>query len=299
MGTPPFAVPALEALATRHQVAAVYTRPDRPVGRGRETTSSAVKRAALSLGLTVVQPVTLKDFQEQDRLRGAAPEVIAVAGYGLLLPPAVLGMPRHRCLNLHPSLLPRHRGPSPIQFAILSGDQVTGVSLMLMDEGMDTGPVLLQQTHPIHPQDTPGILGEALADLAARLLVEGLPRWAAGELTPRVQEGEPTYSQILRKDDGGLDWQLPARELWLRVRAMQPWPGTFTALGGKLLKVLEAEPETGQAPPGLVVGEGAGAAVGTGDGLLRLRRVQIEGKKPLDIQEFLRGRPDLVGATLD
>ena len=298
MGTPPFAVPALEVLAARHQVVAVYTRPDRPAGRGREATPSAVKRAALALGLIVVQPESLRDPQEQDRLQVMAPQVIAVAGYGLLLPPAVLGMPPHRCLNLHPSLLPRHRGPTPIPFAILSGDQVTGVSLMLMDEGMDTGPVLLQQTHPIFPQDSAGTLGEALAGLAARLMVKGLPRWVAGELRPRPQEGAPTYSRILRKDDGRLNWRLPAAELWLRVRAMQPWPGTFTVLQGKLLKVLEAELATGQASPGVVVGESAGVAVGTGDGLLRLGRVQIEGKKPLDIRDFLRGRPDFVGATL-
>lgn len=306
MGTPPFAVPALEALAAQHQVAAVYTRPDSLAGRGQQATPSAVKRAALALGLPVVQPRSLKDPGEQARLREMAPELIAVAGYGLLLPPPVLDLPVHRCLNLHPSLLPRHRGPSPIPFAILRGDLVTGVTLMLMDEGLDTGPALLRVTQPISPQDTAQSLGEALARLGAGLLLEGLSRWVAGELAPRPQEGEATYSRVLKKEDGRLDWALPARELWLRVRAFHPWPGTFTLFRGRLLKVLEAESGEGSAlrqaqdsaPPGVVVAEAGGAAVGTGQGLLRLRRVQIEGKRPLAIDEFLRGRPDFVGAVL-
>lgn len=298
MGTPPFAVPALEALAAQHQVVAVYTRPDSPAGRGRQATPSAVKREALARGLPVEQPLSLKDPGEQRRLAAFAPEVIAVAGYGLLLPPPVLELPPYRCLNLHPSLLPRHRGPSPIPFAILSGDRVTGVTLMLMDEGMDTGPVLLQVTHDISPQDTAGSLGEALARRAAGLLAEGLPRWVTGELIPQPQQGEATHSRVLKKEDGRLDWQLPARELWLRVRAFQPWPGTFTAFRDRLLKVLEVEPAAGSAPPGLVVAVSGGAAVGTGEGLLRLLRVQLEGKRPLDIEEFLRGRPDFVGAVL-
>lgn len=298
MGTPPFAVPALEALAAQHQVVAVYTRPDSPAGRGRQATPSAVKRAALARGLPVEQPLSLRDPEEQRRLAALAPEVIAVAGYGLLLPPPVLELPPHRCLNLHPSLLPRHRGPSPIPFAILCGDRVTGVTLMLMDEGMDTGPVLLQVTHRISLQDTAGSLGEALARRAAALLMEGLPRWVAGELVPRPQQGEATHSRVLRKEDGRLDWQLPARELWLRVRAFQPWPGTFTVFRGRLLKVLEVESAAGRTPPGVVVGVGGGAAVGTGEGILRLLRVQLEGKRPLDIEEFLRGRPDFVGAVL-
>ncbi len=298
MGTPPFAVPALEALAAQHQVVAVYTRPDNPAGRGRQATPSAVKREALALGLPVEQPLSLRDPGEQRRLAAFAPEVIVVAGYGLLLPPPVLELPPHRCLNLHPSLLPRHRGPSPIPIAILEGDRVTGVTLMLMDEAMDTGPVLLQVTHPISPQDTAGSLGEALAHRAAGLLMEGLPRWVAGELVPQPQQGEATYSRVLTKEDGRLDWQLPARELWLRVRAFQPWPGTFTAFRGRLLKVLEAEPAAGSTPPGMVEGVSGGGAVGTGEGILRLLRVQLEGKRPLNIEEFLRGRPDFVGAML-
>ncbi len=298
MGTPPFAVPALEAVAAEHQVVAVYTRADSPAGRGRQATPSAVKRAALAHGLQVEQPHSLKDPGEQRRLAAFAPEVIAVAGYGLLLPPPVLELPPHQCLNLHPSLLPRHRGPSPIPFAILSGDAVTGVTLMLMDEGLDTGPVVLQVTHPIYPQDTTGSLGEALAHRAARLLMEGLLRWVAGELVPRPQQGEATYSRVFKKEDGRLDWRLPAGELWLRVRAFQPWPGTFTAFRGRLLTVRAGARAAGSTPPGMVTGVVGGGVVGTGEGTLRLLRVQLEGKRPLNIEEFLRGRPDFVGSLL-
>jgi len=300
MGTPEFAVPVLEALHGSHQVVGVYTRPDEAGGRGLRPAPSPVKVVAQREGLPLFQPGSLKGGDEAARLRELAPEVIVVAAYGLLLPAGVLRVPPAGCLNVHPSLLPRHRGPSPIAGAILAGEVETGVSLMLLDEGMDTGPLLAQEKLPIEPADTALSLGGKLSHLGARLLLEVLPRHLKGETRPFAQEGEPSYTRLIRKEEGQMDWRLPARSLWLRVRAFHPWPGTFTSFKGRRLRVLEAFPHAAAPPlvPGRVRAMGKGAGVETGEGVLELLTVQMEGKLPLPIEDFLRGQRDFVGAVL-
>jgi methionyl-tRNA formyltransferase len=304
MGTADFAVPVLAALAdSSYDVAAVYTQPDRPAGRGRAPAPPSVKRFAVLRGLEVRQPERLRGEQELQALAALRPEVIVVAAYGQILRPAVLEIPRHGCLNVHASLLPRHRGPSPLAAAILSGDEETGVSIMLLDPGMDTGPVLAQERVPILPEDTTGSLLVKLADLGTRLLLDVLPRWVAGEIVPQPQdETKATYSRIVTKDEGELDWSRPAVELWRRVRAFQPWPGAYTFWNGKLLKVLQAVPMPDlDAEPGevrTVKSQPAQLAVQTAAGSLGLVEVQIEGKRALSAEEFARGARGFVGSRL-
>ena len=300
MGTPDFAVPVLEALLGAHRVVGVYTRPDEAGGRGLLPIPSPVKVVAQREGLPLFQPRSLKGGEEVLRLRELAPEVAVVAAYGLLLPPEVLRVPAAGCLNVHPSLLPRHRGPSPIAGAILAGDEETGVSLILMDEGMDTGPLLAQERLPIGPQDTALSLGQKLSHLGARLLLEVLPRYLGGESRPSPQQGEPSYTRLIRKEEGEMDWHLPARSLWLRVRAFHPWPGAFTSFKGRRLRVLASFPREGLPPlaPGRVRALGKGVGVETGEGVLELLTLQLEGRRPLPIEEFLRGQRDFIGAVL-
>lgn len=304
MGTPEFAIPALEKLISEgYRPVAVYSQPDRPAGRGRKLAPPPVKKAALAHGLPVVQPASLRDPAELERLSSLKPDLIVVAAFGQLLPRPVLDLPSFGCLNLHPSLLPRHRGASPIPAAILAGDEETGVSLMLLDEGLDAGPVLAQRRIPIEPEDTSETLEAKLAKLGAELLVEVLPRWLAREITPQPQdETKATYAPPLSRQDGELDWKRSAIELWRRVRAFYPWPGCYTWLGGRRLKVLQARPLPGGEglKPGTVLALHGDIPVGvaTGEGILGLRRVQLEGKKPLSAEEFLRGRKDFIGQVL-
>ena len=305
MGTPYYAVPTLDGLVQGgYEVVAVYTQPDRPVGRGRRLAASPVKRAALGYGLTVFQPLSLSQPEERDRLAVLRPDLMVVAAFGQLLPRSVLDIPPVGCLNVHPSLLPRHRGASPVAAAILAGDEVTGVSIMLMDEGMDTGPILSQQEVPVLPRDTTGSLTESLAQIGARLLVtEALPLWLLGKLTPQPQDNaRATYSAQIGKESGTIDWHLPAVELWRRVRAFQPWPGCHTNWKGKLVRIVEAIPLPGEGEPGRVVSldvEGAALiGVQTGDGVLGLVQLQLEGKRVMGADEFIRGQRDLVGALL-
>ncbi|MDO8634858.1 MAG: methionyl-tRNA formyltransferase [Dehalococcoidia bacterium] len=299
MGSPEFAVPILESLVSKHQVLAVYTQPDRPGGRGLESTPSPVKRRASALGLNVIQPTSLKPPEAATGLQALTPEAIIVAAYGLLIPRSILDIPPSGCINVHPSLLPRHRGASPVTAAILSGDGVTGVSIMLLDEGWDTGPVLAQVSTPILATDTTGLLTVRLSKLGAQLLEDTLPRWQAGGIKPQPQdESKATYSRLLHKEEGQLDWTLPAPDLERRVRAFQPWPGCFTRWRGKMLKVLQAEALAGNGEPCKVIGRGDIIGVGAGDGILRLKVVQLEGKKAMDIQDFIRGQPGFIGSIL-
>jgi len=305
MGTPEFAIPSLERLIFNgYEVAAVYTQPDREAGRGRSLVASPVKQAAIGLGLPVVQPVKLKDAETVAQLAVFQPEVIVVAAFGQILPQSVLDIPKYRCINIHPSLLPKFRGASPVAAAILAGDEFAGVSIMLMDAGMDTGPVLAQAQVAISPRDTTGSLADKLSLTAAHLLLEVLPRWVGGELTPRPQEGaEASYTDMLTKPEGEIDWRLPAVALWRRVRAFQPWPGCYTEWRGKQLKIIEAAPLSAEKSlkEGQVVAlnqEGAAFGVNTGDGILGVLKVQLEGKRVMSAAEFLRGQPQLVGAVL-
>ena len=307
MGTPEFAVPCLERLILNHyQVVAVYTQPDKPAGRGCSLVSSPVKRAALNWNLPVVQPVSLNGAEAVAQLAEFHPDVIVVAAFGQILPPSVLDIPSYRCINIHPSLLPRFRGASPVAAAILAGDEFTGVSIMLMDRGLDTGPVLARAQIPISPQDTTGSLAAKLSQIAAGLLQEVLVHWTKGELSPQPQnEAEATYCSSIAKAAGEIDWHLSALDIWRRVRAFQPWPGCYTRWRGRQLKIIEAVPllEETRLEAGRVVAltpakEGAVFGIYTGDGILGVLRVQAEGKQAMSAAEFLRGQKQFIGEIL-
>lgn len=302
MGTPQFAVPSLLALCERHQAVGVVTQPDRPAGRGRCVTPSPVKETALAQGIAVYQPQTLRTAEAIEPLARWQPEVIVVAAFGQILPPAVLALPPHGCLNVHASLLPRYRGAAPIPAAILAGDEMTGVTLMRMDEGMDTGPILAQADLPVAAGDTAGSLTTQLAELGARLLVDLLPGWLAGEVAARPQDAaRAIYCKPLKKQDGLLDWSAPAVQLDRQVRACHPWPGAYTTWRGQVLKIARARPRpewAGEGRPGTVVLLPEGLGVVTGQGLLELVEVQAAGKKPMPAGEFVRGQRGLGGAVL-
>ena len=318
MGTPEFVVPALLALHQSPEVelTGVVTPPDRPRGRSGRPVAPPVKTAALELGLPVFQPPGLRSAAAQERLAAMRPEVIVVAAYGRLLPPETLQLPPYGCLNLHPSLLPQGRGPSPVADTLLRGAADAGVSLMLLDEGMDTGPVLAQKAIALDGTETAGALTETLFSLGARLLLEALPAWVDGRLPARPQdETQATITRRLEREDGRADWTQPAARLARQQRAYTPWPGLFTTWNGQNLKLLEVEapggpsPDYGETtpPPGLVIpggaDDGSGAAYGglavvTGDGLLSLKTLQLEGRQPNTAREFLIGFPSIAGGVL-
>lgn len=306
MGTPAIAIPPLERLLEAgYEVTGVYTQPDRPTGRGRNVEAPPVKAFALMQGLRVFQPRSFRSSEARQELASLAPDVVIVMAYGRLLPREVLELPRWGCLNIHPSLLPRHRGPAPVSNAILEGDTVTGVTVMHMDEGVDSGPVLAQEVEAIAPEDTAATLADRLVRKGAALLVRTLPSYLRGELESQPQdESQATYSRKLSKEDGTLRWELSAETLWRQVRAYTPWPGAYTYWRGRLLKVVEAIPlsgDQGGAPGEVVLLEsGAPVPIGViaGDGILGLRRVQLEGKQALNAEDFLRGYREFVGSVL-
>ena len=305
MGTPEFAVSPLEQLVlNQYQVVAVYTQPDKPAGRGRCLVPSPLKRAALSWGQKVVQPVDLKRAEVVAQLADLRPDVIVVAAFGQILPQSVIDIPGYGCINIHPSLLPRFRGATPVAAAVLAGDEVTGVSIMLMDKGLDTGPILASAQIPIASQDTTGSLAAKLSQTAARLLPRVLDGWAKGELTPQPQkEVEASFCSPITKEEGEIEWHLSAVDIWRRVRAFNPWPGCYTKWQGRQLKIIEAVPLPGgkNLEVGRVVATvGAEAALGvnTGDGILGICQVQLEGKRAMSAAEFLRGQRQLIGAIL-
>jgi len=309
MGTPEFAIPSLERLIlNQYQVVAVYTQPDKPAGRNRKLVSSPLKLRAVALGLPVVQPGSLREPEAVMQLADFHPDVIVVAAFGQILPRSVLDMPRYGCINIHPSLLPKFRGASPVAAAILAGDEFTGVSIMLMDSGLDSGPVLARAQISISGQDTTGSLAAKLSLIGAWLLQDVLVRWSGGGLTPKPQnETEATYSGPISKEDAEIDWHLPAMEIWRRVRAFQPWPGCYTRWQGRRLRLIEASPvpwerdlEIGQVVALTPAEESSRAVfgVGTGDGVLGICQVQLEGKRDMSAAEFLRGQRHFIGAVL-
>lgn len=291
MGSPDFAVPVLEALVTRFPVVGVVTQPDRPSGRGNRLTPPPVKVRAQELGLPVFQPPRVSRPEAVEQLKAWAPDLIVVAAYGQILKPRVLQLPRYGCLNVHASLLPRWRGASPVAYAIWEGDKETGVTIMLMDEGLDTGPILTQRKEPIHPDDTAATLGARLAHLGAELLVETLPGYLKGDIRPQPQDDRlATYAPLLKREHGRLDFAQTAERLARQVRAFDPWPGTFTFWKGKRLKVLQAQARDLSSPgPGIPLVVEGYPAVGTEQGVLVLTRVQLEGRRPVDGAAFLRG----------
>jgi len=305
MGTPYFAIRPLEELAGNgYDVIAVYTQPDRPMGRGRVVDEPPVKKAALKLNLNVIQPENLKSTEEISRLVELKPDAIVVAAYGQILRQTVLDIPPFGCINIHPSLLPVYRGMSPVPSAILNGDEFTGVSIMLLDKGVDTGPVLERAQIPVAAQDNTGLLMEKLSRLGAQLLLDTLPRWFNKTITPQSQNNaNATYTKTLTKEAGKIDWNLSAMELWRRVRAYQPWPGCYTQWQGKQLKIIEAIPliGDGNVEAGKVVAvkhESAAFGIRCGDGILGVIKVQMEGKKIMTADEFLRGQEQILGAVL-
>ena len=305
MGTPAFAVPALRALVERgHVVAGVYTQPDRRAGRGRKLTASPVKIFAEEHGLPVFQPRSLRQdvAAARSELADLAPDVVIVAAYGLFLPDEVLRLPRLGCLNIHPSLLPRHRGPSPVATAILDGDETSGVTIMLLDEGMDTGPILAQQETRIAADETAEELTERLFELGANLLVDSLDRWEQGQIVPTPQNDEDaSVTRRLDREDGRIDWNESADRIARKVRAFTPWPSTFTRWRGRTVKVLSARSldVSLDGTPGTVVRiEDSTIAVLTGSGALAVHNIQIEGRLAMSPADFVRGYGDFIGSSL-
>ena len=305
-GTPDFSVPALEALvASRHAVVGVLTQPDRPKGRGRQITAGPVKAAALAHGIPVAQPLSLKDPAGRAELEAWRPDVLVVVAYGLILPPAVLGLPRLGCINIHGSLLPRWRGAAPIQRAILAGDSCTGVTIMLMDVGLDTGPMLLKQEIPIESTDTGGSIHDRLSVSGASALLEALEGYSAGTLKPIPQPAEGvTYASKIEKSEALLDWHRDALELDRQVRAFNPWPVAETRLEGEQLRVfgtavLEGLNSTkiGTEPGTITAVSDSGVVVQCGRGQLALQQLQRPGRRAVPAADFIRGMP-LTGRRL-
>ncbi|MBN1136087.1 MAG: methionyl-tRNA formyltransferase [Anaerolineae bacterium] len=305
MGTPEFAVPVLAALAKHHDLVGVITQPDRPAGRGgakARPVPPPAKEAALARGLPVYQPQTLRTPEAVEQVARWRPDVVVVAAFGQILRPNVLALPTYGCLNVHASLLPCYRGAAPIPAAILAGEPVSGVTLMVMDEGLDTGPILAQKEWPLAPYETTASLTGSLARLGARLVVEILPHWLAGVIRPQPQdESQATWSRPLTKEDGLLDWSQPAVMLDRRVRACEPWPGAYTWIGGERLRILRTCPRpewSGEGSPGQIVAAGTGIGVVTGRGMLELLELQLAGKRALNAELFAQGRRGLIGDRL-
>ncbi len=295
MGSPDFAVPALRALhEAGHEVAAVYCQPPRPAGRGQATRPCPVQVAAEALGIPVRTPARLKrDVAEHEAFAALKLDCAVVCAYGLILPPAILDAPARGCLNIHASLLPRWRGAGPIQAAILAGDAVSGISIMQMDPGLDTGAVRLRGEVAIGPRETTPALHDALAALGARLVLEVLATWPEAVAQ---DDSLATYTPKLTRADAALDFTLDAATLDRRVRALNPWPGTSTSLDGAALKVLAAEPVAGVNEPGIVIA--SPLTIACGDGALKLNRVQAAGRAPVDAAAFVRGHPVPLGTRL-
>lgn len=306
MGTPQLASESLLALlrTLAFRVAAVVTQPDQPQGRGLKLQAPPVKQIALAEQLPVLQPESARDGKFFQELGGLQPELIVVAAYGQILPQTILDLPSHGCINVHTSLLPRYRGAAPIQWAILNGDAETGVTIMKMDSGMDTGGILAQEKTAIHPDDNAQTLHDRLGRMGAGLLVNTIPDYVAGKLPPRPQPEEGvSYAAKIKKQDGQIDWNQPARSVWNRVRAMIPWPGAFTHLPASpqshLLKIWEAEIAESSGRPGQVLAAAKdGILVACGAGALRILVLQREGGRRMSAQEFLAGHPIAPGKHL-
>ncbi len=299
MGTPDFAVPVLEQLVRHHEVAAVVTQPDRPAGRNRQLQPPPVKIVAQHLGVPVLQPERVRRPEAVEALRALAPELFVVAAFGQILPQAVLDIPTRGAINVHASLLPRWRGAAPIQAAIRAGDRETGITIMLMDAGLDTGPILSQRALPIAPDETGQSLHDKLSKLGATLLIATLPSYLDGSITPQPQDdSRSTYAPMIRKEEGHIDWRQSATAIERLVRAFNPWPGAYALWNGHQLKFHSGAVGPGEVAPGLVVEHEGRIAVGTGSGLFYPHVLQLAGRAPLPIDDFVRGRQDFVTSQL-
>ncbi len=304
MGTPEFAIPTLERLCARYPVVGVVTQPDRPAGRGRELAASPVKQFALAEGIPVFQPEKLRHIEAVERVRTWAPDLIVVAAFGQLLSKTVLALPRLGCLNVHASLLPRWRGAAPIQTAILAGDEITGVTIMQMDPGLDTGPILAMHEVMIGSEETGGELEDQLAQVGADLLMEILPSYLAGIMLPRPQPEEGvTLAPRFEREAAKINWEESAVHIARQIRAFAPQPGAYTFWNGQMLKILAARalPTAAippEATPGTVFVEQGGPAIVTGEGALALIQLQMAGKRPMSGDVFMRGQRAFLGAVL-
>jgi methionyl-tRNA formyltransferase len=307
MGTPDFVVPVLDALVQGgYSVGGVYTQPDRPSGRGRIADPSPVKQYAVRMGLPVYQPDTWQAPETIGQLASLAPEFIVVAAYGSILPGEAVNIPTHSCINVHPSLLPKYRGPAPVVSALLDGMSITGVTLIVLEEKVDAGPVIAQRAVNVEEFDTTGVLTSRLFIEGARLLIETLPKWLKGEIIPQNQDDQSaTTTKKLIKTDGELDWSQPQMHLLRQVKALDPWPGTYSFWRGQQVKILEVSPTDvrGDGLYGRVVmlsnvnGPRIGVIVGDGK-ILELHRVQLAGRRPSQLTDFIQGHPNFLDSQL-
>lgn len=303
MGTPEFAVPSLEALLkSDDQVVGLVTQPDRPKGRGQQLTPSPVKLIAQHERIPILQPVKMKALEFLESLAAWKPDLIAVTAFGRILHPGILSLPPMGCVNVHGSLLPKYRGAAPIQWAVINGETETGITTMLMDEGMDTGPMLLQERLTIMPDDTAGTLAPRLAELGGRLLVETIAQLRAGTLTPKTQDhGQATLAPLLKKEDGLIDWTMKATQLANRVRGLSPWPGAYTFLGEQrwnIWKAVSANEATADKPGTIVAVDKQSILVATGEGMLEVREIQTANSKRMPVSQFLAGHKVSAGIQL-
>jgi methionyl-tRNA formyltransferase len=285
-----------------HEVVAVITQPDRPRGRGKKKTAPPVKIAAQALNIPVLQPENVKAPEFIETLKQLAPEIIVVAAYGRILPPAILNLPEYGCINVHASLLPKYRGAAPLHWSVINGEKETGITIMRMDEGMDTGAIILQEAMPILEGDNVGTVHDRMAALGARLLLKALSLTDKGALAGTPQTGEPSYAPMLKAEDEIINWERAAVDLYNQIRGMDPWPGARTTLGGKVLKLWRAE-VINEGPvaqlPGQVLATGReGITVATGQGLLLLKDIQLQGARRMSAADFIRGNPINVGTVL-
>ncbi len=305
-GTPQFAVPILEML-TQHpniELVCVVAQPDKPVGRKKVMTPPPTKDLAIKNNIPVFQPITLKTEEALETIKKYQPELIVLAAYGKIIPESILNLPKYKCLNVHPSALPQYRGASPIQFALLNGEQKTAATIMLMEPTLDTGPILAQEEVPIDPNEAYPELTDRLANISAKLLDKVLPDWLEGKITPKPQnENQATFSKILTKEDGKIDWNRTAEQIHNQIRAFTPWPGTYTTLNGKLFKILKAKPfETTEirGTPGIIYyQDNKQLLISCGESsVLEVEELQLEGKKAMSAADFMRGYPNLAYAVL-
>lgn len=299
MGTPDFAVPALRLLIQHHTVLGVVTQPDRPAGRNRQMQASPVKLTAEAAGIPVFQPEKIRRAEAVETLRAWPADLFVVAAFGQILPQIVLDLPHYGSLNIHASLLPRWRGAAPIQAVVRAGDLESGVTIMRMDAGLDTGPILMQRAIPLAADETGASLHDQLSLLGGDLLIETIPGYLDGHIQPRAQDDAlATLARRINKDEGRIIWTSAAHEIDRTVRAFTPWPGTFTKWDDKLLKILSGEVMGGSADPGRVLLRDGQLAIGTGDGLYLPVRLQLEGRAAVNASDFVRGYPAFIGVQL-
>jgi len=290
-GTPEFAVPSLKALISRgEKILLVVTQPDKPKGRGKNLQPPEIKKIALQYELPLCQPEKIKDENFIKKLKSLNPEFGIVVAYGKILPKEILEIPKHGCINLHASLLPKYRGAAPIQWALINGEKITGVTTMIIDEGLDTGPILLQKEVSINDEDNAETLSEKLSVVGAELVIETIDKMRKRTITPKPQTGEITYAPQLKKDDGKINWNNSARKIFNLVRGTYPWPCAYSFLKDERVKIIKTEVLEGNAAPGLIIKAKNELIVGTQEGLLRILLIQPEGKKIMTAKEFISGR---------